>query len=174
MLFRTCNYGYTVLTFLSRRTKAHTEAEQWMWRKDHDTDTSFRFRLNHASGCRRDMVNFFSTGLPFSPSNSTCLSFIYFYISILFSYESFVSQTRISLALCCHVNWTQYTNLNSGLLLHDSILTVLHVEKELTFRHRASCILGQAFRYSTENAFYIFNQQIYFIIWYLLDRASLI
>ena len=39
------------------------------------------------------------------------------------------------------------------------------------FRHRASCILGQAFRYSPENAFYIFNQQIYFIIWYLLDRA---
>ena len=44
----------------------------------------------------------------------------------------------------------------------------------LTFRHRASCILGQAFHYSPENAFYIFNQQIYFIIWYLLDRASLI
>ena len=44
----------------------------------------------------------------------------------------------------------------------------------LTFRHRASCILGQAFNYSPENAFYIFNQQIYFIIWYLLDRASLI
>ena len=34
--------------------------------------------------------------------------------------------------------------------------------------------IGQAFRYSPENAFYIFNQQIYFIIWYLLDRASLI
>ena len=44
----------------------------------------------------------------------------------------------------------------------------------LTFRHRASCILGQAFHYTPENAFYIFNQQIYFIIWYLLDRASLI
>ena len=44
----------------------------------------------------------------------------------------------------------------------------------LTFRHRASCILGQAFHYSPENAFYIFSQQIYFIIWYLLDRASLI
>ena len=25
----------------------------------------------------------------------------------------------------------------------------------LTFRHRASCILGQAFHYSPENAFYI-------------------
>ena len=34
--------------------------------------------------------------------------------------------------------------------------------------------IGQAFRYSPENAFYIFNQQIYFIIRYLLDRASLI
>ena len=26
---------------------------------------------------------------------------------------------------------------------------------DLTFRHRASCILGQAFHYSPENAFYI-------------------
>ena len=34
----------------------------------------------------------------------------------------------------------------------------------LTFRHRASCIVGQAFHYSPENALYIFNQQIYFII----------
>ena len=34
----------------------------------------------------------------------------------------------------------------------------------LTFRHRASCILGQAFHYFPENVFYIFNQQIYFII----------
>ena len=48
------------------------------------------------------------------------------------------------------------------------------LSSHLTFRHRASSILGQAFRYSPENAFYIFNQQIYFIIWYLLDRASLI
>ena len=37
-------------------------------------------------------------------------------------------------------------------------------KRHLNFRHRASCILGQAFRYSPENAFYIFNQQIYFII----------
>ena len=34
----------------------------------------------------------------------------------------------------------------------------------LTFRYRASCIQGQAFRYYPENAFYVFNQQIYFII----------
>ena len=41
---------------------------------------------------------------------------------------------------------------------------------------QAPCVLyiGQEFRYSPENAFYIFNQQICFIIWYLLDRASLI
>ena len=48
------------------------------------------------------------------------------------------------------------------------------VYSSLTFRHRASCVLGQAFHYSPENAVYIFNQQIYFIIWYLLDRASFI
>jgi len=34
----------------------------------------------------------------------------------------------------------------------------------LTIRHCASCILGQAFHYSPENAFYIFNQQIFFFI----------
>ena len=34
----------------------------------------------------------------------------------------------------------------------------------LTSRQRASCFIGEAFRYSPENAFYIFNQQIYFII----------
>jgi len=39
--------------------------------------------------------------------------------------------------------------------------TELYVKGTLTFRHRASCILGQVFRYSPENAFYIFNQQIY-------------
>ena len=33
----------------------------------------------------------------------------------------------------------------------------------LNFRHRASCILGQAFHYCPENAFYIFNQQIHII-----------
>jgi len=32
------------------------------------------------------------------------------------------------------------------------------------FRHRVSSILGQEFCCSPENAFYIFNQQIYFII----------
>jgi hypothetical protein len=34
------------------------------------------------------------------------------------------------------------------------------------FNLQAPCFLhtGQAFRYSPENAFYIFNQQIYFII----------
>ena len=39
---------------------------------------------------------------------------------------------------------------------------LLHAQ--LTFRHRASCILGQVFHYSPENAFYVFNQQIYFIV----------
>ena len=55
-----------------------------------------------------------------------------------------------------------------------SVLIRFEISQPLNFRHRASCILGQAFRYTSENAFYIFNQKIYFIIWYLLDRASLI
>ena len=57
--------------------------------------------------------------------------------------------------------------------LRTGLLNCLNARSRgLTFRHRAFCIQGQAFRYSPENAFYIFNQQIYFIIWYLLDRAS--
>ena len=33
------------------------------------------------------------------------------------------------------------------------------LKQELTFRHHASCILGQVFHYSPENAFYIFNHK---------------
>ena len=66
--------------------------------------------------------------------------------------------------------WTEMTKLRCQFcLIIQRPYTIT-----LNFRHRASCILEQAFRYSPENAFYIFNQQIYFIIWYLLDRASLI
>ena len=50
--------------------------------------------------------------------------------------------------------------------LYTDITCPPHIPTEwhLTYRHRASCILGQAFHYSPENAFYIFNQQIYLII----------
>jgi len=41
---------------------------------------------------------------------------------------------------------------------------VWEVIRALTFRPRASSTIGQAFHYSPENAFYIFNQQIYLII----------
>jgi len=57
------------------------------------------------------------------------------------------------LSLCCTLDFT-----NSG----DREAS--KGNEQLTFRHRASCILGQAFRYSPVNAFYIFNQHIYFII----------
>ena len=66
-----------------------------------------------------------------------------------------------------HVHLLQYDSQWSNYLSFEKPIV------KLTFR---PCVLyiGQAFRYSPENAFYIFNQQIYFIIWYLLDRASLI
>ena len=49
--------------------------------------------------------------------------------------------------------------------LRTGLLNCLNARSRgLTFRHRASCIQGQAFHYSPENTFYIFNQQIYFII----------
>ena len=47
---------------------------------------------------------------------------------------------------------------------NHGIQVYINIDNMLTFRHHASSILGQAFRYSPENAFYIFNQQIYFII----------
>ena len=62
-----------------------------------------------------------------------------------------------------------FNTLRTGLLNYLNACS-----RGLTFRHRASCILGQEFHCSPENAFYIFNQQIYFIIWYLLYSASLI
>ena len=63
---------------------------------------------------------------------------------------------------------------NNQFVFRETAPQWAHHSLALTIRHRASCILGQAFHYSPENAFYIFNQQIYFITWYLFDRASLI
>jgi hypothetical protein len=58
--------------------------------------------------------------------------------------------------------------ITESLLITVITLTIITdqsgINTGLTCRHRASCILGQAFHYSPENAFYIFNQQIYFII----------
>ena len=76
---------------------------------------------------------------------------------------------KISLYIC-----VQKTQFHPQLNMLRYVVWTCIIPIVLTFRHRVSCILGQAFHYSPENAFYIFNQQIYFIIWYLLDRASLI
>ena len=67
------------------------------------------------------------------------------------------------------INWSNVTALTSSLRQTSK---AVH-QDTLTFRHRTSCITGQAFRYSPENAFCVFNPQIYFIIWYLLGPASL-
>ena len=78
------------------------------------------------------------------------------------------------LRFCLHLN----DNVNK-LIVHFAVaappasLLTFHTVY-LNFRHRASCILGQAFHYSPENAFYIINQQIYFIILYILDRPLFI
>ena len=82
---------------------------------------------------------------------------------------------RILLRILMLLNFSKWPTWHTVLLFYNTFITVLYMFRAtscsssggqivLTFRHRASCILGQAFRYSPENAFYIFNQQIYFII----------
>jgi len=52
----------------------------------------------------------------------------------------------------------------SKIIETNTLNTFSKTQAVLAFRHRASCILGQTFHYSPENAFYIINQQIYFFI----------
>jgi len=93
--------------------------------------------------------------------------------------ECIIKQIRISLGWS-NYDITKFYCLNFSCThraeFHCQVWGAMKIQNviPLTFRHRASCILGQAFQYYPENTFYIFNQQIYFIIWYLLDRASLI
>ena len=47
----------------------------------------------------------------------------------------------------------------------------LHV---LTFRHHCILYIGQAFRYSPKNAFYIFNQQIYIYFLTLAEQSQFV
>jgi hypothetical protein len=76
---------------------------------------------------------------------------------------------------CLSVSFSVHLSRKKNSTPTGQILVKLDIaDYNLIFRHRASCILGQAFHYSLENAFYIFNQRIYFIVWYLLHRASLI
>ena len=58
----------------------------------------------------------------------------------------------------------QQQGLHIPVTEHITLFLSVTTINQLTFRHRASYILGQAFHYSPENALYIFNQQIYFII----------
>ena len=85
---------------------------------------------------RHSSALFISPRTPFSPS---------------FSRTQYNSNTPCTVAL--------FNTLRTGLL------NCLNARsRALNFKHRASGIKGQTFRYSPENAFYIFNQQIYFII----------
>ena len=68
----------------------------------------------------------------------------------------------------CRTDRTLTTTTFLNLITFGHQISVIGCQRReislLTFRHRASCFIGQAFRYSPENAFYVFNQQIYFII----------
>ena len=71
---------------------------------------------------------------------------------------------------CTHRHALQYGHYYVCYIWREAIATL----KRLNLQAPRVLYIGQTFRYSPENAFYIFNQQTYFIIWYMLDRASLI
>jgi len=93
--------------------------------------------------------------------------------------------TTPSMFMICHGSNSQLHVLAATKLVNNrtacKILRDIRNSKQsselsaiLNFRRRGFCILGQAFHYSPQNAFYIFNQQIYFNVSYLFERASLI
>jgi len=94
---------------------------------------------------------------------SVSLYFSFHVFLLCFSMGSFFPRVFVYFSpclVCCNFRFAPPSplsdrNLTSG--LRSAGVT-------LTFRHRASCILGQAFHYSPENALYIFNQQMYIII----------
>ena len=96
-----------------------------------------------------------------------------------FHFEDFVDINKQN-CLTKTFNWGKWTcilNLKNLTLRLSSMGSMkLNVKWGNLLNLLAPCVLciGQAFCYSPENAFYIFNQQIYFIIWYLLDHESLI
>jgi len=47
---------------------------------------------------------------------------------------------------------------------HQGVSVYTKVTKSINLKALCILYIGQAFHYSPENAFYIFNQQIYFII----------
>ena len=100
-----------------------------------------------------------------------------FVLCIVFHFTP-VARRRVMLVhskCLCVVGIGRWRNYHAT-LLEISCLAVCYKLCTHVFNLKAPYVLyvGQAFRCSPENAFYIFNQQIYFIIWYLLDRASLI
>ena len=63
------------------------------------------------------------------------------------------------LAFCTrHVSNQHSLFLAAWVRTFETALVTTHANCTLNFRHRASSILGQAFNYSPENAFDIFNQ----------------
>jgi len=90
-----------------------------------------------------------------------CLSVRYFErgvkVKFLFCTQHHAVKVYEGMELQLHI-------LLSSALVRGQLQVSHNFGTSFTFRHRASCILGQAFHCFPENAFYIFNQQIYFII----------
>ena len=126
-----------------------------------------------------NLITLIKSGKQCKAQSSSCCSVLQFRatpsLSVLNISLSTPSYFRTPSACGLPLMWHTklHTHKTTGKTLTDKSQDRM-VAGSLTFRDCASCILGQAFHCSTENAFHIFNQQIYFIIWYLLDRASLI
>ena len=92
-----------------------------------------------------------------SPVNHNRVSFCFIFLLTL--------STGIKNRIICHSALARHIHLFQVACL-TYVLISLSSSFANWFNIQALCILytGQAFRYSSENAFYIFNQQVYFII----------
>ena len=116
--------------------------------------TIFAFRLYSSQFSPQFRSKFFSKTYFTSALSSKLTSDLAFPVRLICNNTMSVFQSSVMCSALgnCHQYFVKTTAYDVNLII------------SLTFKHRASCILGQAFHYFPENAFYIFNQQIYFII----------
>ena len=94
------------------------------------------------------------------PSGHGCSGYHNFYCIYIQLLLFLISAIILVLLGSLHYVHFSYFDVGTSIIEKSALLSVFFFVIKyimLNFRHRASCILGQAFRYSPENAFYIFK-----------------